>query len=299
MPSYDILVFDDILVYSLTLVEHVLHLETTFQLLLSNCFHLKCDKCTIGTQSIQYLGHIVSNNGVQPDLEKLDAVRNWPVPTSLKSLRGFLGLTRFYHRFVLGYASIAHPLTDLLKKDNFLWNDTAQTTFANLKNAFLTTPILTIPKFDAMFTIQTDASGIGMGVVLSQHDHPIAYFSKQFCPKLRNSSTYIQKLCAITFVVQKWRHYLLGHHSIIQTDQWSINELLSQTGLTPNQQVYLFKLLGFNFEIQYRPGKNNAVFDALSRIEDLDSNVTSSLLVLSIPQLDFMADFKSSLHQDP
>ncbi|WVZ26300.1 hypothetical protein V8G54_004844 [Vigna mungo] len=105
-----------------------------------------------------------------------------------------------------------------------------------------------------------------MGAVLSQNGHPIAYFSKQFCPKLQNSSTYIRELCAITSAVQKWRQYLLGRHFIIQTDQKSIKELLSQTVLTPDQQTYLSKLLGYDFEIQYRPGKTNSTADALSRL---------------------------------
>ncbi|WVZ01772.1 hypothetical protein V8G54_022578 [Vigna mungo] len=138
-----------------------------------------------------------------------------------------------------------------------------------------------------------------MGAVLSQQGHPIAYFSKQFCPKLRHSSTYIRELCAITTAVQKWRQYLLGRHFVIQTDQRSIKELLSQTLLTLEQQKYLFKLLGFDFEIQYRPGKSNAAADALSRLDASTHPATDSLMVLSIPHSKFLSDLKSSLQNNP
>ncbi|WVZ17267.1 hypothetical protein V8G54_010249 [Vigna mungo] len=235
-----IVFFDDILVYSATLSEHVNHLETTFQLLFSNCFRLKGSKCFIGHQSIQYLGHIGFPLGKE--------------------------LAYPYVAFLALQASTTN-LFQLLKKDKFLWHDLASEAFLQLKNAPLSAPVLAIPKFDSLFIVQTDASGTGMEAVLSQQRHRIAYFSKQFCPKLRNSSTYIRKLCAITTAVQKWCQYLLGLHFVIQTDQRSIKELLSQTVLTPEQQKYLFKLLGFDFEIQYRPGKSNAAADALSRLD--------------------------------
>ncbi|WVY96227.1 hypothetical protein V8G54_028378 [Vigna mungo] len=287
LRRFIIVFFDDILVYSSTLTDHVHHLKTTFKLLLPNCFRLKGSKCTIDTQSIQYLGHVVFDRGVQPNPAKLAA-----------SLRGFLGLTGFYQKFVAGYTSISQPLTDLLKKDNFMWNENAQAAFTILKNKLLASPVLVLPKFDSMFIIQTDASRIGIEAVLSQKSHPIAYFTKQFCHKLRNSSTYIRELCAITSIVQNWRQYFLGCRFVIQIGQRSIKELLSQTVLKLEQQNYLFKLLGFDFEIQYRPDKTNTPADALSRIEDPNQPLSTSLLVLTIPQLDFLHDLKSSLQHD-
>ncbi|XP_020237472.1 uncharacterized protein LOC109816768 [Cajanus cajan] len=132
LRRFIIVFFDDILVYSSTLQDHVLHLEIASKLLLSTSFRLKGSKCSIGAKPIQCLGHVVSNEGVQPDPEKLESVQAWPTPTFLKSLRGFLGLTGFYRRFVARYASIAQPLTDLLKKDNFHWSDSAQQAFDRL-----------------------------------------------------------------------------------------------------------------------------------------------------------------------
>ncbi|WVZ17603.1 hypothetical protein V8G54_010585 [Vigna mungo] len=237
-------------------------------------FHLKGEKCSIEKESIHYLGHIVSNKGVQPDPNKIQVVLDWPTPTSVKSFRGFLGLTGFYRRFVKGYASITSALTDLLKRDKFFWKYNASQAFQRLKEALTNASVLSLPRFDHMFIVQTDASGSGMRVVLSQNGHPIAYFSKQFCPKLQNSSTYIRELCAITSVVQKWRQYLLGRRFIIQTEQKSIKELLSQT-------------------IQYRPGKCNSAADALFRLSQ--SQQEHCLLILSIPQLDFLSDLKQYL----
>ncbi|WVZ23465.1 hypothetical protein V8G54_002009 [Vigna mungo] len=276
LRQFIIVFFDDILVYSPTLDSHVSHLESTFQLLLQHSFKLKGDKCSIGKESIHYLGHIVARQGVHPDPNKIQVVLDWPLPTSVKSLRGFLGLTGFYRRFVKGYASIANALTDLLKRDNFVWHDTATKAFQRLKDALTNAPVLALPRLDCTFLVQTDASSSGMGAVLSQNGHPIAYFSKQFCPKLQNSFTYIRELCAITSAVQKWRQYLLGRRFIIQTDQKSIKELLSQTVLTSDQQTYLSKLLAYDFEIQYKSGKTNSAADAFAEFLDLKHKIAAT-----------------------
>ena len=127
-------------------------------------------------------------------------------------------------------------------------------------------PVLALPDFSLPFTLETDASGIAMGVVLMQRGHPLAYFSKLFCPRLQHASTYIRELHAITTAVRKWRQYLLGHPFIILTDHKSLRELMNQVIQTPEQQVYLSKLIGYDYSIQYKPGKKNLVADALSRL---------------------------------
>jgi hypothetical protein len=174
------------------------------------------------------LGHVVSFNGVGPDKEKIEAMVQWPVPTNLKQLHGFLGLTGFYRKFVKNYATIASPLTDLLKKDAFQWSPSAQIAFDALKKAMTEAPVLALPNFSDEFTLETDASGTGMGAVLCQAGHPICYYSRKFCPKMQQASTYVRELCAITSAVKKWRPYLLGRKFNIHTDQRSLRELMTQ-----------------------------------------------------------------------
>jgi len=127
---------------------------------------------------------MVLAKGVKPEPRKTQTMLEWPKPSSLKSLRGFLGLTGFYRRFIRHYAQLAAPLTRLLCKDQFQWSDEAQTAFDAMKAAMTSAQVLALPDFNSPFFLETDAFGSGMGIVLSQQGHPIAYFSKQLCPKL-------------------------------------------------------------------------------------------------------------------
>jgi hypothetical protein len=186
----------------------------------------------------------VSAAGVGPDPAKISAMLTWPAPTNVKQLRGFLGLTGFYRKFVKQYSTLAAPLTALLKKDSFDWTTDANQAFEQLKLAMSAAPVLALPNFAEKFILETDASGTGMGAVLIQNSHPICYYSKQFCPRLLAASTYVRELCAITSAVKKWRTYLLGSTFVIHTDQRSLKELMTQVIQTPEQQFYLAKLLG-------------------------------------------------------
>lgn len=158
---------------------------------------------------------------------KITAIQQWPTPQSARALRGFLGLSGFYRRFIKGYSSIAAPLTLLIAKDSFKWNDRATTTFNQPKDALCRAPVLNLPDFSLPFFVETDAFGVDMGAVLSQRNHPIAFFSKPFCPALLRASTYVRELAAITATVKKWRQYLLGHQFIILTDHRSLKELMT------------------------------------------------------------------------
>jgi hypothetical protein len=228
-----IVFFDDILVYSTNMELHLAHLRQVFELLAAHKFHLKVSKCSFGQSQVSYLGHIVEQGVVAPDPAKIQAVLDWPSPKTIKGLRGFLGLSGFYRKFIQNYAALAEPLTSLLKRDAFQWSPAAQQAMDALKNALATAPVLALPDFSSPFIVQTDASGHAMGAVLLQNDHPIAYFSKLFCPRLSQASTYIRELHAITCAVKRWRQYLLGHHFVIQTDHSSLKELLTQVIQTP------------------------------------------------------------------
>lgn len=195
--------FDDILVYSGSLEAHLRHLEMTFQVLLDNHFVLKLSKCFFAQPQVEYLGHLVSQKGVKPVAAKVAVVSQWPVPQSTKAVRSFLGLAGFYRRFIKGYAMIAEPLVKSTTIDPFTWTPQAQAAFEQLKQALSTTLVLALPDFQLPFTIETDVSSTGMGAVLSQKGHPIAYFSKPFSQKLLCASTYVRELATITSAVKK------------------------------------------------------------------------------------------------
>lgn len=272
-----IVFFNDILIYSATIEEHVAHVEQAFQVLLDNHFVLKLSKCSFAQQQVEYLGHMVSKKGVEPVAAKVEAVRQWPVPHSIKAFQSFFGLTGFYRRFIKGYASIAAPLVAATTVDPFQWTAVAQLAFDHLKQALSEAPILALPDFQLPFTVETDASGVGMGAILSQQGHPIAYFSKPFPPKLQRSSTYVLELFVMTAAVKKWRQYLLSNCFIILTDHHSLKELLTQVIQALEQNMYLARLMGYDYQIQFCSGASNQAADALSRLPE---HSTSLLLTL-------------------
>jgi len=276
-------------VYSPYWTEHLQHLEVVLQVLKQHQLYAKLSKCSFGLQQVDYLGHTVSGQGVAMEADKVQAVLQWPCPTNVKQLRGFLGLTGYYRRFIKGYASIASPLTDLLKKDQFQWSSQATETFQTLKLAITQAPVLALPDFTKPFVLETDASGTGIGAILSQNNHPIVFFSKKLTPRMQKQSAYAREFYAITEAIGKFRHYLLGHKFIIRTDQKSLRSLTDQAIQTSEQQKWLHKLLGYDFSIEYKPGKDNVGADALSR---------SFLVAWSQPQLNITNLVRKAVNED-
>ena len=178
LRKYVLVFFDDILVYSKTWEDHLQHLQTVLTLLQGNKFYANRKKCTFGQPTVEYLGHIIIEQGVAMQADKIQAVVSWSILRNVKGVRGFLGLTRYYCKFIQWYGKIAKPLTELTKKDNFEWGPAAQMAFEQLKKVIVTTPVLRLPNFSQPFEIEYDASSKGIGVVLMQNQHPIAYYSK-------------------------------------------------------------------------------------------------------------------------
>jgi hypothetical protein len=158
--------FDDILIYSASWTEHLLHLRAVLDVLCEHRLHLKRAKCAFAASSVHYLGHVISPGGVAMDMTKVEAMRTWPQPRSTRDLRGFLGLAGYYRRFIQHFGSIAAPLTQLLRKNAFQWSDAATGAFDALKHALSTAPVLHLLDFSALFVVDCDASGTGFGAVL-------------------------------------------------------------------------------------------------------------------------------------
>ncbi|XP_041009475.1 uncharacterized protein LOC121253540 [Juglans microcarpa x Juglans regia] len=219
LRKFVLVFFDDILVYSSSMEDHLDHLQQVLRTLAYHCLYAKRSKCLFGVNEVEYLGHIVTIGGVKADPKKVAAMLDWPVPKNIKSLRGFLGLTGYYRKFIKGYGLIASPLTELLKLNSFFWSERADTAFQDLKTAVTSPPVLRLPDFSQPFTLECDASGGGIGAVLMQEGQPIAFFSKALKGRALTLSTYEKEFLALVTAVQKWRPYLLGQSFTIKTDQ--------------------------------------------------------------------------------
>ncbi|XP_019240554.1 PREDICTED: uncharacterized protein LOC109220546 [Nicotiana attenuata] len=295
LRKFVLVFFDDILIYSNNLHDHVGHLKQVFATMVSHNLLAKKSKCAFGVARVEYLGHFITADGVSTDPRKIEAVQQWPIPRTVKQLRVFLGLAGYYRKFIKGYGIISRPLTNLLRKDGFVWNAKAAESFAALKVALTSAPVLALPNYAIPFVVETDACGTGIGAVLMQHDHPIAFISKGLAPRHMALSVYEKELLALVFAVTKWSHYLLGHHFIVKTDQKALKYLLEQKLHTDLHIRWLAKLLPFDFEIQYKKGKENVAADSLSRVTGAE---LMSLMVSSV-QTDLCKEIHNSWVQDP
>lgn len=189
---------DDILIYSRTLADHINYLRVVFQILVKHGLKVKQSKCSFAQQKLSYLGHSIRPNGVATEEDKIKAVKDWPTPQSVKDLRSFLGLAGYYRKFVRNFGVFSKPLTNLLRKDQpFIWNTVTDAAFQTLKQALISAPVLAMSDFSLPFVVETDASDKGIGAVLMQNDHPIAFLSKALGPRHLGLSTYEKESLAI------------------------------------------------------------------------------------------------------
>lgn len=279
LRKFVLVFFDDILIYSPTITAHLEHLRQVLQLLSEHNWKVKLSKCSFAQQEISYLGHIIGSEGVSTDPKKIQDVVNWAVPNTVKKLRGFLGLAGYYRKFVKGFGEISKSLTQLLRKGvPFQWTQDTDNAFQHLKKALVSAPVLALPDFTKQFTLETDASEFGIGAVLSQDNHPIAFLSRALGPKSKGLSTYEKEYMAILLAVDHWRPYLQHAEFLILTDHHSLKHLSEQRLHTPWQQKAYTKLLGLQYKICYRKGIYNSTADALSRKED---TVKAELVAIS------------------
>ncbi len=296
---------DDILVYSKSEGDHLVHLKLVLERLRSNRLFAKLTKCQWFKTKIPFLGHIITDEGITVDQSKIDCINNWPIPKNQEEVRSFLGLAGFYRRFVKGFSHIASPMTALLQKNlKFQWNDLCSKAFETLKQSLTSSPILIVPDTALPFTVTTDASKIAAGAILQQDLgkglQPIAFLSHKLNRSEQNYPIHEQELLAIILALKEWRHYLHGSSITVITDHHSLQWLQTQTHLSARQTRWLEFLQEFQpgLIIKYRPGRENVVADALSRIPDRFDNSSSLFLLSTISTSNLLQEINLAYEKD-
>ena len=288
---------DDILVYSRTFEDHLCHLRQVFDRLRHANLRLKPSKCNFACPQVKYLGHVVSPEGIAPDDDKISAVRDFPRPHNVKTVRSFLGLANYYRRFIKDFAKIASPLNQLLRKDHkFVWTDSCEQAFKALKDALISAPILAFPDFTEQFHLYTDASNEGLGVTLGQiqnnREVAIAYAGRDLNAAEKNYSTTEREALAVIFGIKKFEPYLYGRKFILHTDHHSLKWLMSISD--PSGRLARWSLLvqQYDFEIKHRPGAVHGNADALSRRQYATPSLTISAYDVPGVQTERVRDFQ-------
>lgn len=262
---------DDIIIYATDLTDHESKLREVFSRLDKHNLRLQTSKCQFLRREVIYLGHLITDKGVEPDPEKIRCVKEHPTPRNVVEIKQFLGLSGYYRRFIKDYSRISKPLTSLLKKNvPFEWTIEAQTAFDMLKEKLINAPILQYPNFEKEFILTTDASQFAIGSILSQgipgQDLPVAYASRTLNKAEQAYSTTEKELLSIVWAVKHFRPYLLGREFKIFTDHQPLTWLFNVKDPGSRLMRWRLKLAEYNYEVVYKPGVTNTNADALSRI---------------------------------
>lgn len=289
---------DDVLIFSNSFEEHCGRLKNVFSKLIEHGLKLKPSKCELFKKSVTYLGHIISEKGIETDPEKLSAVKEWPAPRNLKQLRQFLGFAGYYRRFVPHFAQIVAPLNDLLKGHGtnkqmkkytnkvkpvpWKWSDKEDEAFKAIKQKLIQPPILGFANYKLPFTLHTDASSVGLGAVLYQvqdgKTKVIAYASRGLRPSERNYPAHKLEFLALKWAISdKFHDYLYGTSFQVVTDNNPLTYVLHKAKLDATSQRWVAALASYNFTLTYRPGRQNADADGLSRQPELFSDAVKAI----------------------
>ena len=261
---------------------HIKAVKQILEVFREHKLFLKPSKCTFLQTEIKYLGHIISGSSIRPDPVKLDGVRKWPVPQNLKQLRSFLGFLNYYRRFIHNYSLHARPLHDLTKKDKVTkkevpweWKNPQQEAFDLMVANMLSAPVLAYPNPQKSYVLETDASNVAYGAVLSQEQddgkwHPVAFMSKSFTPTEKEYHAHDRELLAIIAPLKEWRHLLQGakHQVVVLSDHANLTYFRKKQDLNSRQIRWALYLEEFDLIIRHRPGRQSSVPDALSRRAD-------------------------------
>ena len=285
--NWCIIYLDDIIVFSETPGEHVKRLQGVFQKLAAAGLKLKPSKCEFFKKRIIYLGHVVSEKGIEVDPKKTEAVRKWPVPKTVTDVRSFLGFTNQYRKFIPKYAHVAGPLNELVSGDNskkkkkeVQWNPECQAAFEALKEHCCTTPVLAYANYKKPFRLHTDASDLGLGAVLYQQDEDgknrvIAYASRTLNQAEKNYPAHKLEFLALKWAVtSRFHEYLYGGEFAVYTNNNPLTYVLTSAKLGATGQRWIAALANYNFSLHYRSGKTNIEADALSRIPNAEGEMS-------------------------
>ncbi|CAA7268818.1 unnamed protein product [Cyclocybe aegerita] len=275
-----VIYMDDILIFSDNLDSLDAYTIRVLDKLQKNDLFLKPEKCSFAQTSIEYLGHIISKGVFKMSKKKIQAVLDWPTPTTLKQVRSFVGFGNFYQHFIQKYSEVTRPLNDLMRKDvKFEWNSEAQQAFEELKRRFTEEPILLIPDSTKPFAIESDASKYASGAVLLQDDpdgrkHPVAFLSKSFSATERNYEIYDRELLAIIRALEEWRHYIQGssHTTTIYSDHKNLTYWRQPQNLNRRQARWHLQLSEYDLKLVHIPGNKMIQSNTLSRRPDLCPN---------------------------
>ena len=263
---------DDVVVFGRTWEEHLQRLKMVLMRLKEAHLKLHPKKCQFFKKSVAFLGHVISNNGVSTEPDKINAIVHWPTPTNLAEVQSFLGLASYYRRFIHKFAEVAAPLHRLQEKGiPFFWSEQCNVAFETLKRRLSSAPVLAFPQPGNMFILDTDASESGIGAVLSQNqdgvERVISYGSRTLTKSERNYCVTRKELLALVYFLRHFRPYLLGRQFLVRTDHAALKWI--QQFKEPEGQIarWLEQLQEFNFQTEYRAGKNHCNADALSRIQ--------------------------------
>jgi ribonuclease HI len=216
--------------------------------------------------SVKFLGHTISQDGISVDPRKVQEVMDWKPPRSVHQIRSFLGLSGYYRRFIPDFSRIAKPMTELLKKGvKFVWSEACEKAFHTLRKYLTSAPVLVQLDNSKPFEVFCDASGTGLGCVLMQEGRVIAYASRALRPHEIYYPTHDLELAAVVHALKIWRHYLMGNHCNIFTDHKSLKYSFTQLELNMRQRRWLELIKDYDLEVHYHPKKVNVFADALSR----------------------------------
>lgn len=280
---------DDVIVISESFEQHLEILQKIFDRLFKAGLTLNRDKCQFFRSELRYLGYVVDKRGLRVDPDKVNAILGIPTPSSVADVRSFLGMASWYRRFVKDFATISNPLTNLLKKNRkWHWTEECQESFQRLKECLISAPVLNCPDFSQPFVVQTDASGYGLGAVLTQvnsdGERVICFLSRSLTKHERNYSTTERECLSVVWAIQKLRPYLEGSRFTVVTDHASLTWLINLKDPSGRLCRWAVKLQQYDFEVIHRKGKEHVVPDCLSRSVPKIDNI--HLTVAQLPTTD-------------